>query len=113
MTPFVIPLVALVASALTFFSGFGLGTLLLSAFALFYPEVISLRRENQQLKQLVADLSLRNPMPRKATVGGARTGQRGREGDAFGEARDDPPGGGLGSRREANAGRDRETPERM
>lgn len=30
-------LVALAASALTFFSGFGLGTLLLPAFALFYP----------------------------------------------------------------------------
>lgn len=33
----VICLVALVASALTFFSGFGLGTLLMPAFALFYP----------------------------------------------------------------------------
>ena len=32
-----IALVALGASALTFFSGFGLGTLLLPAFALFYP----------------------------------------------------------------------------
>ena len=32
-----IPIVALVASALTFFSGFGLGTLLLPAFALFFP----------------------------------------------------------------------------
>ena len=29
--------VALLASALTFFSGFGLGTLLLPAFALFFP----------------------------------------------------------------------------
>ncbi|MEM6640395.1 MAG: sulfite exporter TauE/SafE family protein, partial [Pseudomonadota bacterium] len=29
--------VALVASALTFFSGFGLGTLLVPAFALFFP----------------------------------------------------------------------------
>ncbi|HKS05157.1 MAG TPA: sulfite exporter TauE/SafE family protein [Gemmatimonadaceae bacterium] len=34
---FLICLVALAASALTFFSGFGLGTLLLPAFALFYP----------------------------------------------------------------------------
>lgn len=33
----VICLVALLASALTFFSGFGLGTLLMPAFALFYP----------------------------------------------------------------------------
>ncbi len=32
-----IPVVALGASLLTFFSGFGLGTLLLPAFALFYP----------------------------------------------------------------------------
>ena len=32
-----VSLVALVASTLTFFSGFGLGTLLLPAFALFYP----------------------------------------------------------------------------
>lgn len=32
-----IPLVALLASALTFFSGFGLGTLLLPSFAFFYP----------------------------------------------------------------------------
>lgn len=37
MTAVVICLVALAASALTFFSGFGLGTLLLPAFALFYP----------------------------------------------------------------------------
>ena len=34
---FVICVVAFLASALTFFSGFGLGTLLLPAFALFYP----------------------------------------------------------------------------
>lgn len=33
----IIVLVALAASALTFFSGFGLGTLLLPAFTLFYP----------------------------------------------------------------------------
>lgn len=33
----VIAIVALLASALTFFSGFGLGTLLLPAFALFFP----------------------------------------------------------------------------
>ena len=32
-----IPLVALLASVLTFFSGFGLGTLLLPAFAAFFP----------------------------------------------------------------------------
>lgn len=32
-----IPIIALIASALTFFSGFGLGTLLLPAFALFFP----------------------------------------------------------------------------
>lgn len=32
-----IPIVAMLASALTFFSGFGLGTLLLPAFALFFP----------------------------------------------------------------------------
>lgn len=32
-----IPIVALLASALTFFSGFGLGTILLPAFGLFFP----------------------------------------------------------------------------
>lgn len=37
MTFVVICLVAFLASLLTFFSGFGLGTLLLPAFALFYP----------------------------------------------------------------------------
>ncbi len=37
MATVTIALVALAASALTFFSGFGLGTLLLPAFALFYP----------------------------------------------------------------------------
>ncbi|MEX1184564.1 MAG: sulfite exporter TauE/SafE family protein [Gemmatimonadota bacterium] len=37
MTWIVICAVAFAASALTFFSGFGLGTLLLPAFALFYP----------------------------------------------------------------------------
>ena len=37
MTLLVIALVAATASALTFFSGFGLGTLLLPAFAFFYP----------------------------------------------------------------------------
>ena len=33
----VVAVVALLASTLTFFSGFGLGTLLLPAFALFFP----------------------------------------------------------------------------
>lgn len=37
-----IGLVAFVASGLTFFSGFGLGTLLLPAFALFFPTTIAL-----------------------------------------------------------------------
>ena len=37
MTYLVICAVALLASGLTFFSGFGLGTLLLPAFALFFP----------------------------------------------------------------------------
>ena len=37
MSYLVVCTVALVASALTFFSGFGLGTLLLPAFALFFP----------------------------------------------------------------------------
>ena len=37
MTYLVICVVALLASALTFFTGFGLGTLLLPAFALFFP----------------------------------------------------------------------------
>jgi uncharacterized protein len=34
---FIIPLVALLASLLTFFSGFGLGTILLAAVAVFFP----------------------------------------------------------------------------
>ena len=34
---FIVGLVALIASTLTFFSGFGLGTLLLPAFSLFFP----------------------------------------------------------------------------
>ena len=37
MSYLVVGLVALLASALTFYSGFGLGTLLLPAFALFFP----------------------------------------------------------------------------
>lgn len=37
MTALLVCVVAFAASALTFFSGFGLGTLLLPAFALFYP----------------------------------------------------------------------------
>ena len=37
MSYLVICAVALLASGLTFFSGFGLGTLLLPAFALFFP----------------------------------------------------------------------------
>ena len=36
-------LVALLASGLTFFSGFGLGTLLLPAFALFMPLIALLQ----------------------------------------------------------------------
>ncbi|MCR4297043.1 MAG: sulfite exporter TauE/SafE family protein, partial [Elusimicrobia bacterium] len=37
MTYLIICAVALIASGLTFFSGFGLGTLLLPAFSLFFP----------------------------------------------------------------------------
>lgn len=37
MAALVVCVVAFIASGLTFFSGFGLGTLLLPAFALFYP----------------------------------------------------------------------------
>lgn len=37
-----IPIVALLASALTFFSGFGLGTILLPAFGLFFPIEIAI-----------------------------------------------------------------------
>lgn len=37
MSALIVCIVALLASSLTFFSGFGLGTLLLPAFALFYP----------------------------------------------------------------------------
>lgn len=37
----IIPIVALLASLLTFFSGFGLGTLLMPVFAIFYPVEIA------------------------------------------------------------------------
>ena len=37
MTELIICLVALFGSALTFFSGFGLGTILVPVFALFFP----------------------------------------------------------------------------
>lgn len=37
MTYLIVCMVAFVASGLTFVSGFGLGTLLLPAFALFFP----------------------------------------------------------------------------
>lgn len=42
MAFFIVPAVALGASLLTFFSGFGLGTLLLPAFALFFPIDVSI-----------------------------------------------------------------------
>ncbi len=42
MEYFIIPLTALIASILTFFSGFGLGTILLPAFILFFPPEISI-----------------------------------------------------------------------
>lgn len=42
MEYFIIPTIALIASALTFFSGFGLGTILLPAFGLFFPIEIAI-----------------------------------------------------------------------
>ncbi|OGI08636.1 MAG: hypothetical protein A3I68_01010 [Candidatus Melainabacteria bacterium RIFCSPLOWO2_02_FULL_35_15] len=42
MEYFLIPLVTLLASILTFFSGFGLGTILLPVFAIFFPLSISI-----------------------------------------------------------------------
>lgn len=42
MQEFIIALVALLASALTFFSGFGLGTILLPVFAIFFPIELSI-----------------------------------------------------------------------
>ena len=41
MSFFIIPLTALLASLLTFFSGFGLGTILLPVFAVYYPAPIA------------------------------------------------------------------------
>ena len=38
----VVPVVALFASGLTLFSGFGLGTLLLPAFVLFFPADVAI-----------------------------------------------------------------------
>jgi uncharacterized membrane protein YfcA len=42
MSFFLIPLTALIASILTFFSGFGLGTILLPVFAIYYPMPIAI-----------------------------------------------------------------------
>jgi uncharacterized protein len=42
MQEIIIPIVALLASLLTFFSGFGLGTLLMPVFAIFYPVEIAI-----------------------------------------------------------------------
>ena len=60
-------------------------------------EVTELRRENGQLKHLVADLSLRNQLLKKAWPGWGRIPRTwgSGEGDGGGEAGDDPPGGGL------------------
>ena len=41
MSLIIIPLTAFLASILTFFSGFGLGTILLPIFTLFYPAPIA------------------------------------------------------------------------
>lgn len=41
MSFFIIPITALLASILTFFSGFGLGTILLPVFAIYYPAPIA------------------------------------------------------------------------
>lgn len=41
MSFFIIPLTALIASILTFFSGFGLGTILLPIFTIYYPAPIA------------------------------------------------------------------------
>lgn len=41
MSFIIIPLTALVASLLTFFSGFGLGTILLPVFAMYYDTPIA------------------------------------------------------------------------
>ncbi len=41
MSFFIIPITALIASILTFFSGFGLGTILLPVFAIYYPAPIA------------------------------------------------------------------------
>ena len=41
MSFFIIPLIALIASILTFFSGFGLGTILLPVFTIYYPAPIA------------------------------------------------------------------------
>jgi uncharacterized membrane protein YfcA len=42
MTFFIIPFTAFIASLLTFFSGFGLGTILLPVFAMYYPTPIAI-----------------------------------------------------------------------
>ena len=41
MSFIIIPLIALIASILTFFSGFGLGTILLPVFTIYYPAPIA------------------------------------------------------------------------
>ena len=57
-------------------------------------EVTSLRKENSQLKHLVAELSLRNQVLKKACPVWGRM-WRNREGHRLGEARDHPAGGGV------------------
>jgi hypothetical protein len=60
----IIPAVALLASLLTFFSGFGLGTILLPAFAIFFPiniavaltAIVHLKKQVGRMKLIIFDL---------------------------------------------------------
>src|SRR5687768_4398513 len=63
MEYFVICLVALAGSALTFFSGFGLGTLLVPVFALFFPVELAIG--------LTAIVHFLNNLFKLALVGGS------------------------------------------
>lgn len=70
MEYYVVGLVAFLASLLSFFSGFGLGTLLMPAFAVFFPVdiAISLTAVVHFLNNVVKFLLVRNKVDKKAFV---------------------------------------------
>ena len=76
-------------------------------------EVDGLRQENDQLKQVVAELQLKNRVLKKVRWAGRRA--HGKINAHLGEreVRDHPARGRLGSARQANAGGNRYTPQHL